>query len=229
MNCLLLMGRVGLPTLLAALFSSAAFADVVIGQVLPLSGPQAQNGRELAAGAKAYVDKVNAEGGVAGHKIIDVTRDDAGDPTRTLVGASELIARDKVLGLLEGASPAGVEAVVSSGMLRQNRVPMLGTLGGVGSPYGLAGGRPAGLIEISPPQNYVAPLLNEFKDALAKYGPPGETPGSVALQGYISAKVLVGALRMLGPLPTREEFFGVVQNMIPDLSNRLVISTSASQ
>jgi len=220
--------RLGLLGLMA-LFSSASFADVVIGQVLPLSGPQAQTGRELAAGAKAYIAKVNAEGGVAGHQIIYVTRDDAGEPTSTLVGASELIARDQVLGLLAGAGPAGVEAVVSSGMLRQNKVPMLGTRDGVGSPCGLAAGRADGLIEIPPLQSDVAPLLDEFRDALAKYGPAGEVPGSVALQGYISAKVLVGALRLLGPVPTREEFFRVVQTMVPDISNVLAISTSASQ
>ena len=206
------------------LLAPQAFADITIGHIVALSGPQASTGRELSVGAQAYIDKVNAEGGVAGHKIVYLVRDDAGLPEQTLARAGELFASEEVFGLLEGTNPAGVAALVQSGVLRQHSMPMLGIRGGVGSPGTLDGARQAGLVEIVPPQNYVAPLLDEFRQALGKYGPAGEPYSSAALQGYISAKVLVGAIRLLGPDPTRADFYTVIQMLIPDVSNHLAIN-----
>jgi len=220
--------RLGLFALCATL-APAAFADISIGHVLPLTGPQAATARELNIGAKVYIDQVNAAGGVAGHKINYLVRDDAGLPAQTLVRANELISRDKVFGLLEGSSPASVLELVSSGSLRQHSVAMVGVANGIGSPVGLADARKSGLVEITPPQDYVAPLLNEFRAALRQYGPAGEPYSSVALQGYIAAKVAVGAVRLLGPNPTRAEYYGVLQNMVPDVSKRLVISAGLPQ
>jgi ABC-type branched-subunit amino acid transport system substrate-binding protein len=220
--------RLALLCLCAAL-ASPAYADITIGHVLSLTGPGAETARQLSVGAKVYIDRVNAAGGMAGHKVIYLVRDDAGLPDQTLIRTGELIARDNVYGLLEGTSPAKVEALVSSGVLRQHNVAMLGIKGGLGSPYPMEGSRKAGLVEIVPPQYYVAPVLEEFRAALAKYGPPGETYSSAALQGYIAAKVLVGAIRMLPPAPTRADFYDVMQHMIPDLANRLAMSTQIPQ
>jgi hypothetical protein len=214
---------------LCAVLTAPAYADIAIGQVLPLTGAGAETGRELSVGARVYVDQVNAAGGIAGQKIIYLARDDAGLPKQALARAGELIARDKVFGLLEGATPANVEALVSSGMLRQHSVPMLGLAGGVGSPVAMDGARRAGLVEIVAPQDYVAPVLEEFRAALRKYGPAGATYSSAALQGYIAAKILAGALSTLPPAATHADFYALIQNLSPELARHLMISAYAPE
>jgi ABC-type branched-subunit amino acid transport system substrate-binding protein len=207
---------------LCTLLGSPAFADITIGHVLTLTGPGAEPGRELVIGAKTYIDKVNAEGGVAGHRIIYLVRDDCGQPELALTRAAELIAGEQVLGLLAGADPARTEALVSSGVLRQNGVPMLGVKGGAGSPPALTGARQAGLVEIVPPQDFAPLLQREFEQALAQYGPGDAPPTKLTLEGYTAAKVLVGAIRLLGPEPGRGDFYAVVRNLLPDVGTRLV-------
>lgn len=207
-----------------ALLAVPAHADITIGHVLPLTGTGAETARELSLGARVYVDQVNAAGGIAGHKVVYLVRDDAGTPEQSLVRAGELIEQDQAFGLLEGATPANVEALVSSGALRQHGVPMLGVKGGIGSPAGLAGARQAGLVEVVQAQDIATVLRDEFTEALAKYAPAGAAYSDAALQGYVSAKVLVGAIRMLPRNPTHDDFYAVVQNMIPDLARRLALS-----
>jgi branched-chain amino acid transport system substrate-binding protein len=52
----------------AGTVTESALADVVIGQVTPLSGPLAPTGSHIRAGAQLYFDAVNASGGVHGQK-----------------------------------------------------------------------------------------------------------------------------------------------------------------
>lgn len=214
---LLIIGLIGL-----GLFNSApAFADMAIGQVLTLSGPDAQAGQEMAAGARAYIDKLNAEGGVDGQKIIYLTGDDAGQPGQTVVRASELMARADVFGMLAG-SQAQIEAVVSSGALRQNTVPMVSITDALPPPAATRAARLAGLVEVVPAGNYAEHLQREFAAALAKYGRGDVQPTPLALQGYTAAKVLTGAMLLMSANPTRAEFFRTLQILPPNIGSRLV-------
>jgi len=75
----------------------AAGADIKIGETVPLSGPLAAFG-VIPQGIKVYFDKVNAEeGGIDGHKLTLIAKDDQYDPTKTVPAATELIQSDKVL------------------------------------------------------------------------------------------------------------------------------------
>jgi len=59
----------------------------------------------------AYVDKVNAAGGVDGHKLAFVTADTGSTPTGALSAAQKLVQQDGVFGVVEhsavfiGAAP----------------------------------------------------------------------------------------------------------------------------
>ena len=66
--------------LLCLAAAPAVHADIVVGQVAPFSGPQAVTGKAIRAGAKLWIDEVNARGGVRGQRIKFVTRDDAQKP-----------------------------------------------------------------------------------------------------------------------------------------------------
>jgi ABC-type branched-subunit amino acid transport system substrate-binding protein len=79
---------------------------LVVGQVLSLTGPTAAFGRDLLDGSQACVDRLNAEGGVAGRPLRLLTRDDGGDPALSLQHARALLERDHVVALLGPMGPA---------------------------------------------------------------------------------------------------------------------------
>jgi ABC-type branched-subunit amino acid transport system substrate-binding protein len=79
--------------------SGPAHADILIGQTADFSGPVASGVKETAAGAKLYIDRVNANGGVNGEPIRIVSMDDKFEPAIAATNARELITKKKVLAL----------------------------------------------------------------------------------------------------------------------------------
>jgi len=70
-------------------------APIKIGFIGPQTGPLAAFG-QIAPGMKVLFDKVNAAGGVDGHKIEVVTKDDAYDPAKSKPAVQEAIQGDKI-------------------------------------------------------------------------------------------------------------------------------------
>lgn len=82
---------VGLP-LLMTIGGSAAFADTIkFGVPVPLSGPYANAGIDIANGAKLAAEKINAAGGILGKQIEIVPEDDACDAQQGVQAAQKLI------------------------------------------------------------------------------------------------------------------------------------------
>ncbi|MDO8652685.1 MAG: ABC transporter substrate-binding protein [Undibacterium sp.] len=85
---------------------SPAFADtgvtdqkIVLGQSAAFSGPAAQLGIQLHAGAKAYFDQTNAQGGVFGRKIELLKIDDKYEADLAAANTKKLIETDEVFAL----------------------------------------------------------------------------------------------------------------------------------
>ncbi|WP_317203036.1 ABC transporter substrate-binding protein [Janthinobacterium sp.] len=118
--------RVALALLCGALCWGAAAEDgvtagvVKIGMANATSGPAAGLGLQLRAGAAAYLDKVNAAGGVHGRRISLVSLDDAYDPQQTVGATRALIEVDKVFALFgfvgTPTSAAAVPIAVKAGV-----------------------------------------------------------------------------------------------------------------
>src|SRR3712207_64508 len=70
-------------------------AQVVVGQVAPLSGLEASQGRAYATGMQLYFNAVNKAGGVGGHTFTLVKRDDAGRPDDTVNHTQAMLAEDR--------------------------------------------------------------------------------------------------------------------------------------
>ena len=87
-------------TMLAWAATGLAHADILIGQTAGFSGPVASGVKETAAGAKLYIDHVNATGGVNGEQVTLVAMDDKFEPADAAANARELITKKKVLALL---------------------------------------------------------------------------------------------------------------------------------
>jgi branched-chain amino acid transport system substrate-binding protein len=72
---------------------------IVLGQSAAFSGPAAQLGIQLHAGAKTYFDQVNAQGGVFGRKIEIIKLDDKYEADLAAANTKKLIEVDEVFAL----------------------------------------------------------------------------------------------------------------------------------
>ena len=106
----------------------AAANDIVIGQTIALTGGQAEHGRAVQLGARAYFDKVNAAGGVHGRKLVLTTLDDAGNAARAAENTALLIDRESALAMFAGIE--GGPCVASMRVAVEKRVPLVACLAG---------------------------------------------------------------------------------------------------
>ena len=85
--------RAGLMATLAMVIHSAVHAaTLVIGQVAPLTGLEAIQGRAYSAGLQLALDSANKVGGVAGHTFSLVRHDDSSRPEDTVAQTQKLPA-----------------------------------------------------------------------------------------------------------------------------------------
>jgi len=81
----------------STLFLAPAFADTVkIGVAGPYTGANATFGEQVFAGVSAYVNEVNAAGGIDGKQIELVKGDDACEPKQAVAVANRFVDQDKV-------------------------------------------------------------------------------------------------------------------------------------
>ena len=127
-------------TLRAAVFALAALAlvatagasqtadpgvtatSVLLGGTVPLTGEAAAFGT-VAPGAKAYLDYVNAKGGVTGRKIEYRYYDDAYNPAQTVQLTRRLVEQDRVFAVFNSIGTANNLAIRD--YLNAQKVPQL--------------------------------------------------------------------------------------------------------
>ena len=81
-----------LPLMMLSLGAAGAYADTIkIGVPVPLSGPYANAGIDIANAAKMAAAKINAAGGVLGKQVEIVTEDDACDAQQGVQAAQKMI------------------------------------------------------------------------------------------------------------------------------------------
>lgn len=117
-----------LTALFAALLALPAIAEngvsehkIIIGQSAAFSGPAAQLGIQLHAGAKAYFDHVNSTGGVFGRKIEVIKRDDKYEADIAAANTKALIETDDVFALFGYVGTATSNAAMP--IFTQAKVP----------------------------------------------------------------------------------------------------------
>jgi ABC-type branched-subunit amino acid transport system substrate-binding protein len=102
--------------------------EILIGQFAAFSGPSAQLGQRLQVGIQAYFNAVNAQGGVNGHTLRLVTRDDGYEPDKAAAAVKALIKEDKVFALIGAVgTPTGLAAMP---IFTEEKVPMIGMFTG---------------------------------------------------------------------------------------------------
>jgi len=107
--------------------SGANDTEIRIGQTLPYSGPVSMLGNVGKVSA-AYLEMVNAQGGVNGRKIKLISLDDGYSPVKTMEQTRRLVESDEVL-FLFGSVGTATNQVVHK-YLNQKKIPQLLILSG---------------------------------------------------------------------------------------------------
>ena len=123
-------------TALAALLTFPAIAQVpgvatnsiLLGQSAAFSGPAAQLGIQMNIGTKAYLDHINARGGVYGRKIALKTRDDRYEANLCADATTKLIEEDKVFALISYVGTPTTAAAMP--IVTKAKVPLVGPFTG---------------------------------------------------------------------------------------------------
>ena len=100
-----------------AAIGPATAAEIVIGQVAPLSGVLASSGQQMVLGGKVCFDAVNEAGGVHGAKIRTVVLDDGYKVDETLRLTRQLVARPEVVALFGFAGTSNVGKLLDEKVL----------------------------------------------------------------------------------------------------------------
>lgn len=106
-----------LALMLWSLSGLAVAADLVIGQVAPLSGVLASTGHQMVVGGQIYFDAINAQGGIHGAKIRHVVVDDGYKVAETVRLTREMLAQPTVVALFGFAGTANVTQLLTDGVL----------------------------------------------------------------------------------------------------------------
>ena len=113
-------------TLASAVFNNAAMADstpVRIGIIGPVTGKNSEDmGQSIIGGARVFLSDVNQIGGIMGHPVEIIERDDQANPERGVAIAKEMIEQ-KVTAVV-GFGNTGV-ALPAAKVLQEAKIPVI--------------------------------------------------------------------------------------------------------
>jgi branched-chain amino acid transport system substrate-binding protein len=121
--------------LMAALCTTTAAAEILIGMAGPMTGKDAWFGEQLQRGAELAVADLNAAGGVLGQQVQLITADDFCDPEQAVAAARKLVSEGVIFVVghyCSGASIPASEIYQAAGVLQISPAstnPMLTELG----------------------------------------------------------------------------------------------------
>jgi branched-chain amino acid transport system substrate-binding protein len=104
--------------------------DIVVGQVAPFGGPLAVSGRDFNLGAMIAFDEINAAGGIGGHRLKLVSRDDGYRSTETVRLVADLIEQDNPVALIGMWGAENIHAVLDKDLLDKAGLPVVGVRSG---------------------------------------------------------------------------------------------------
>jgi len=84
---------------------------IVLGQSAAFSGPAAQLGIQLHAGAKLYFDQLNAQGGIGGRQVEIRNLDDGYEPARCEENTRKLLEADVTALFAYVGTPTSIAAL----------------------------------------------------------------------------------------------------------------------
>lgn len=204
-------------TLLAVGFAHAQ--DIKLGFNGDLSAsPSAQSGKAGVLGIQAAIEDINAAGGVLGHKLTLVVRDDQSQPPKSIQNMSDLIDNEKVVAVF-GPTNSG-NALAWKHIPNQKKVISMGMIGsGTAITHSVSPGADNYMFRVSMvDREQVAGLVAYAKKSgAAKIGLMGETTG----YGQGGLKDLEEISKAQGLTPLAIEKFGVADTDMTSQLNKM--------
>ncbi|ABM36331.1 amino acid/amide ABC transporter substrate-binding protein, HAAT family [Polaromonas naphthalenivorans CJ2] len=105
---------------------SAGAAPIVVGQVAPLSGMEARQGRAYSIGIRLALNKANTAGGVNGNTFSLVSKDDGGRSDDTLAATRLLLSESRPLVLAGYFGDRSMADLAGSGLLGKEKIALVG-------------------------------------------------------------------------------------------------------
>lgn len=121
-----LFARIGIAVAVVAGSQWAQAALLVVGQVGPMSGLEANQGRAYSAGMQLLFNNVNKAGGVNGHTFTLVRKDDGGRPEDTVNVTKQMLADDKPMVLAGYFGNRNISDLVAAGLLEKEKIVLVG-------------------------------------------------------------------------------------------------------
>ena len=107
--------------------SLAACAEqIVVGQVAPLSGLESNQSRAYSTGIQLALNRANTAGGVNGHTLSLVRKNDGGRPADTVAATRQLLGESHPLVLAGYFGDRNVGDLASSGLLEKEKIALVG-------------------------------------------------------------------------------------------------------
>jgi branched-chain amino acid transport system substrate-binding protein len=101
-------------------------AQIIVGQVGPMSGLEATQGRAYSAGLQLYFNAINRSGGINGHTFTLVRKDDSGHAEETVALTKKMISEERPLVLAGYFGSKNIDDVVAAGMLAKEKLAIVG-------------------------------------------------------------------------------------------------------
>lgn len=103
-------------------------SEILIGASLALTGHAGYLGTETLHGAMAYIEHINAAGGIHGRRLKVIAYDDGYDPPRCLLNTQRLLTEDQVFALFcYVGTPTAVKILP---LVAEARIPLVGMFTG---------------------------------------------------------------------------------------------------
>jgi branched-chain amino acid transport system substrate-binding protein len=128
------IGRFGRLTLLTLALSAllalpALAADLVVGCIFSITGPQSYLGEPQRNTIDMVIEEINAKGGLNGAKVTAVIYDDEGDANKARLNASKLMDKDKAVAII-GPSLTPTSLAIKD-LTQPAKVPLISCAAGV--------------------------------------------------------------------------------------------------
>ena len=114
---------VALPRASAPAAASPQDGSWQLGLICSCTGPEASSTSTSAPALEAWPDAVNAKGGIDGHKVNLIVKDDDTNPTTALHEAEQLVSQDHVLAIFDNSD---VDTAFAT-YVAQHHVPVVGS------------------------------------------------------------------------------------------------------
>lgn len=127
--------------------------EVLIGIMVPTTGSEAADGKDMENAVLLAVNEINAAGGLLGYKVVTLTGDDGCDPSMATAAASKLVSSEVV--------------AVVGGYCSGATLPTLKIYGDAGIPFVIAASNSTSLIDENPGWAFMINSTGDMQAATA--------------------------------------------------------------